>query len=293
MNNIFGYLRPKESDKGTYDSIIKKYSLENTVNSLWYHSAGRDFQSLYFSGKRNNLAEITGGKPDLFIYTDMDKNIIEKIRQGKLFNFGDKIITVNSYIELDFEGDIKDYFPSSINKDSIDYKADYYSVFLFDLNLGENESDVPLLYFVWENTAFLNAFVIERNIKIKYFQKPREYGFGGGWIDSQIYLLFFLGLMGTEYLFLENAHNYTNSLVRIKDIITEDKVLYEKFMCTENNFPDVKRIGTTHGNWFPPYNDTRFYDYYNIMRLFKNTNVIPNMTFDQRISSIMSALRIR
>lgn len=117
MNNIFGYLRPKESDKGTYDSIIKKYSLENTVNSLWYHSAGCDFQGLYFSGKRNNLAEIIGGKPDLFIYTDMDKNIIEKIRQGKLFNVGDKIITVNSYIELDFEGDIKDYFPSSINKD--------------------------------------------------------------------------------------------------------------------------------------------------------------------------------
>lgn len=232
---------------------------------------------------------MAGGKPDLFIYTDMGEYITEMIKDGKLFNYADNSININSFIELEFEGDIKEYFPSSFNKDNWAYRDDNYSIYLFDVNLGENEGNVPLLYFVWENTAFLKAFIIERGVKIKYFKKPREYGFGGGWIPSQVYLLFYLGLMETEYLFLENAHNYMGSLDMVKDVITKDKVLLEKFMCVENNKPYVRHIGTTLRKINTQINKD---EYYNIIRLFKNEGVIPNTTFDQKIVYILEDLHI-
>ncbi len=289
MNNIFSYLKPKNGDMIMYNSFLIKHSLEENINALWYHSAGTDFRSLYFGSRKKGLSKIAGGKPDLYIYTDMDKDIIVKIRDGKLFKSRDKMIAVNSYMELEFEDDIKEYFPSSFNKDNWGYRDDNYYIYLFDVNLGENEGDVPLLYFVWENTAFLKAFVIERNIKIKYFQKPREYGFGGGWFPSQVYLLFYLGLMETEYLFLENAHTYMGSLDRVKDVITKDKVLYEKFMCVENNFLMVRHIGTTLRSWNPQLNKN---EYYNIIRLSKNTYDNPNMTFDNKVENVMTTLKI-
>lgn len=283
MNNIFSYLKPKEGEKEKYDAIIMKYSLEENINSLWYHSAGMDFRSLYFSSRKNGLPEIAGGKPCLYIYTDMSKDIIDKIKDGDLFNSGSKKITVNKYTELEFEGNIKDYFPSSISKDSIDYNADYYSVFFFDLNLGDNEGSVPLLYFVWENTAFLKAFVIERNIRIKYFQKPREYGFGGGWFPSQVYLLFYLGIMGTEYLFLENNGNYRSSIDIAKEVVTKDKTLHDIFMSEDNYVPQVKYIGTTLKN-------IDRHEHYDIIRLFKDTRDISEKSFNDKIIDIFRLL---
>ena len=79
------------------------------------------------------------------------------------------------------------------------------------------------------------------------------------------------------------------SLDRVKDVITKDKILYEKFMCVENNFLMVRRIGTTLRSWNPQLNKN---EYYNIIRLSKNTYDNPDMTFDNKVENVMTTLKI-
>ncbi len=293
MKNIFNHLKPKAGEEVKYNSIINKYSLGADSSILWYHSAGLDFRSLFLGSDRYNPELRAAGKPDLFIYTDMAESIIDNAKKGTLFketkDFKD--IKVLQFAELAFEDDIRNYLFSTMR----DYRRTDIlknnTIFLFDLDLGNRKENVPLLYFVWENTAFLKAFVIQRDIKIKYFQKPREYGFGGGLDITQMYMLFYLGLMQTQYLYLERSRveNYGQYSDEVKKIITEDVDLNNGFFDKNNYIPDVERIGIAFHRYFQ---ESDLHDSYEILKLTKGNEEMNDMTYDEKRSKIMHTLRI-
>ncbi len=289
MSSIFSYLSAKEGDKEKYDAIVEKYSLKEKKDILWYHSAGCDFQSLLFAEKGNELNRLTGGKPGLFIYTDMSDHLIEMVKEGKLFESKEHNIKVNSIAEVEFDGSVKDYFAESYRKGTWGYRGDNFPIYLFDINPGNGQSDVPLLYFFWENTTFLKAFVIERETEIKYFQKPREYGFGGGWTGSQVYMLYFTGLMKAEFVFLERATTYMNNLSDVRSIMRTDKVLYNSFMSESNYLPEATITGMALKRFNPQINKTDFYEVYKLVR---TKDKIKGMTFDEKMERIMQRFRI-
>lgn len=290
MSGIISYLRAKEGGKEKYDAIVEKFSLEGKKDLLWYHSAGCDFQSLLSVGKGNELNRLTGEKPELFVFTDMSDHLIKLVKEGKLFDSDEHNIKVNNFSEVVFEGNVKNYFAESFREGTWGYRGDNLPIYLFDINPGNGQDDIPLLYFFWENTAFLKAFVIERKTQIKYFQKPREYGFGGGWTGSQVYLLYFTGLMKAEYVFLERATTYMNNLNDVRSIMKTDKVLYDSFMSEKNYLPEAKFTGMAFKRFNPQTDKTDFYEVY---KLAHKKGRIKGMTFEEKMEKIMQGFRIR
>jgi len=291
MNNVFNYLAPKNGEKEKFDDIIKKYSLDSDCDILWYHSAGSDFRSLYFGGDRFNPDLKSTGKPGLFIYTDMSYFEIETIRNGDIFrNEKENGLKINSFAEVEFEDNIKNYLCSTIREKDKEYILNKNAIFLIDVELGDKNGNVPLLYFIWENTAFLKAFILKRGLKIKYMQKPMEYGFGGGWTPSQVYMLYYIGLMETEYLYLEECHLYHQYEEEVEKIINGDKDLIEGFLSENNYIPDVERIGHTLGRMSP--NNERW-EHYSILKLSRNKDEKRKMTYDEKRNEILRKLEIK
>jgi hypothetical protein len=292
MNNIFNYLKPQKKDSSDYESIAGKYSLDNDLSLLWYHSAGVDFRILDYFHFRMNRKIIS--IPDLYVFTDYDYgDIIRKkfIKNGTIFSDNTKKITIENTVRLIPEMKITDYFHPGYNtKSTAFYREQNFPVYLSDIKVetkGEEPYNAPLLYLVWEDTAFLKAFVLERNIGIKYFQKPREYGFGGCWTEM-VFLLYFLGIMKTKYLFLEVDRNFAYSIEKIPALIKRDKLLKEKFMDENNYVPSLKF-------WDIAMQGTR-YEHPELYNLFlvsaTGSEITKNLTLEEKFHRITRTLRL-
>jgi hypothetical protein len=290
MNNILQYLKPAKKDSDLYESIKAKHSLTKNLDLLWYPNSGNHYRVLYYFNIDERRHFNMNGKPDLYIFTDYllaysddikNNNILYEDKHTKIIN--------ESYVKLNFEGKIQDYFCEGFKRHTYYYRKNNYPIYLIDIKVESDKYgsfNAPVLYFIWENTAFLKAFIFERNIKIHFLQKCREYGMTC-WAQM-VFILYYIGLMRTKYLFLENYdyHYYRrNTFASIK----ADKILGNKFMDFENNIPKfhykdsslLKKDGSRK----------ELYDVFENEE-YEDDNKISDITFEEKFERISRRLRI-
>lgn len=240
MNNIFEYLYPQKKDIKVFESIKQKYGLNKEQKILWYHSAGSDYRTLHYFYQQNEIKE----KPDLFVFTNYENYALNNIKNTNiLFRDNRTTISFENSIKMKFEDKIENYFTPMYSNSVFFRRIKKYPIYLFDIRVDSVLGitfKVPLLYFIWENTAFLKAFVLERNLKIKYFQKPRD-NYCGNWY-IMFFLLCYLGLMEVKYLLLEKTEHGFYNIENSLKLIESDSIMYKKFMDISNLIPSLKLI---------------------------------------------------
>jgi len=167
-----------------------------------------------------------------------------------------------------------------LDKEKIAYKLNEYKVFLFDIELSDNQGSVPLLYFIWDDVTFLNSIISDKGLEVKYFQLSTAPAGNSYWDRKSQYLLFFLGLMKSKYLFLDDYHNTFKSSINIKaarekviEQIMEDKMLKNVFLNKKNQVLNFELIGETLKHYVPGFIIEEYFKIYKLNQGYLDSSI--------------------